>query len=208
MADYGYTKDFLTENGKPWFPVMGEIHYSRYPRQLWKDSLYKMKAGGVNVISAYTIWIHHEEIEGEYNFAGNCDLAHFARCIDECGLKMILRVGPWCHGEVRNGGFPDWLLKKDFECRTNQTAYLDYVRRWYTVLYKQVAPFLCTPANPEGAIIGLQIENEYGHCGGMNGDEGEEHMKILAQMAKEIGFNVPLFTATAGAGLLPAGWCP
>lgn len=208
MADYGYTKDFLTENGKPWFPVMGEIHYSRYPRQLWKDSLYKMKAGGVNVISAYTIWIHHEEIEGEYNFAGNCDLAHFARCIDECGLKMILRVGPWCHGEVRNGGFPDWLLKKDFECRTNQTAYLDYVRRWYTVLYKQVAPFLCTPANPEGAIIGLQIENEYGHCGGMNGDEGEEHMKILAQMAKEIGFNVPLFTATGWGGAVTGGLVP
>ena len=65
----------------------------------------------------YLVNDYQEEIEGEYNFAGNCDLAHFARCIDECGLKMILRVGPWCHGEVRNGGFPDWLLKKDFECR-------------------------------------------------------------------------------------------
>ena len=208
MAEYGYTKDYLTKNGKPWFPIMGEIHYSRYPRQLWKDSLYKMKAGGVDVVSAYTIWIHHEEIEGEYNFSSNCDLAYFVKCVKDCGLKMILRVGPWCHGEVRNGGFPDWLLQKGFECRSNQSEYLDQVRKWYMVLYKQVAPFLCTPNNANGTIIGLQIENEYGHCGGLNGEEGEKHIKTLCQMATEIGFNLPLFTATGWGGAVTGGLIP
>ncbi len=27
-------------------------------------------------------------------------------------MPFFLRIGPWAHGEVRNGGFPDWLLQK------------------------------------------------------------------------------------------------
>lgn len=42
---YGYNSRYLTKDGKPWFPVMGEIHYSRYQDSLWEESLRKMKAG-------------------------------------------------------------------------------------------------------------------------------------------------------------------
>lgn len=28
-------------------------------------------------------------------------------------MKVWLRIGPWAHGECRNGGFPDWLVKKE-----------------------------------------------------------------------------------------------
>ena len=68
---FSFTKDYITKDGKPWFPVMGEIHYSRYPKQYWKESLLKMKAGGVTVISTYALWIHHEEIENQWDFEGN-----------------------------------------------------------------------------------------------------------------------------------------
>ena len=27
---YGFTNKYLTKDEKPWFPVMGEIHFSRY----------------------------------------------------------------------------------------------------------------------------------------------------------------------------------
>lgn len=63
MNEYGYNKKYLTKNGAPWFPVMGEFHYSRYPMQYWKESLYKMKVGGVEIVSAYVFWLHHEEIQ-------------------------------------------------------------------------------------------------------------------------------------------------
>ena len=44
---YGFTKKYLTKDEKPWFPVMGEIHFSRYRADLWEESLSKMKAGGL-----------------------------------------------------------------------------------------------------------------------------------------------------------------
>ena len=42
---------YLTLNGKPIIPVMGEVHYSRIPKEQWEDVLLKMKAGGVNIIA-------------------------------------------------------------------------------------------------------------------------------------------------------------
>ena len=38
--EYGYTKDYLTKDGEPWFPVMGEFHFSRYPEKYWKLANY------------------------------------------------------------------------------------------------------------------------------------------------------------------------
>lgn len=46
---YGFTNKYLTKDEKPWFPVMGEIHFSRYRADLWEESLRKMKAGGLAI---------------------------------------------------------------------------------------------------------------------------------------------------------------
>ena len=206
MADtYGFTKDYLTKNNQPWFPVMGEFHYSRYPDAYWKESVYKMKAGGVDIISTYVFWNHHEEIEGEYNFSGQRNLRKFTETVKECGMKMFLRIGPWAHGEVRNGGFPDWLLKKDFEPRTNQEAYFDEVRKFYTEIAHQVKGLLHKDGGP---IIGIQIENEYGHCGGLKGEEGDCHMKRLTEIAKQVGLITPFYTATGWGGASTGGLLP
>ncbi len=205
MTEFNYNSEFLTKDNKPWFPVMGEIHYSRYPKKYWKESLYKMKAGGVDVVSAYTIWIHHEEIEGNYDFTENKDLRTFVLTCKDCGLYMMLRIGPWSHGEVRNGGFPDWLLKKPFEPRTNAPDYFDAVKKFYSKIYEQVSGLMLKDGGP---IMGIQIENEYGHCGGLTGEAGERHMRILYEMAKEIGFEVPVYTATGWGGAVTGGLLP
>ena len=55
---YGFTNKYLTKDGKPWFPVMGEIHFSRYRADLWEESLRKMKAGGLSIASVYFLCIH------------------------------------------------------------------------------------------------------------------------------------------------------
>lgn len=208
MAEYSFTPEYLTKNGKPWFPIMGEMHYSRYPEKYWKESLCKMKAGGVELVSTYVIWIHHEEIEGSYDFSGDRDLRAYAAACRDCGVKLLLRIGPWCHGEVRNGGFPDWLLKKPFETRTNNEEYFAYVEKWYSKIYSMVSGFLSTSDKSDNTIIGVQIENEYGHCGGLNGEEGERHMRRLAEIAKKVGFQLPLYTATGWGGAVTGGLLP
>src|ERR1700722_17524341 len=94
----------LLLNGKPWTPVMGEFHFSRYPENEWREELLKMKAGGIDIVSTYVFWIHHEEIEGQFDWSERRDLRRFVQLCGEVGLRVIVRCGPWCHGEVRNGG--------------------------------------------------------------------------------------------------------
>lgn len=202
---YTYDNKSLLKNSKRFFPIMGEIHYSRYPQKFWKEELLKMKAGGVDIVSAYTIWIHHEEIENEWDFSDSRDLRKFVQLIQECDLKMCLRIGPWVHAEVRNGGFPDWLLKKCPNARTNDENYFSEVEKFYKKIYEQVQGLFLKDGGP---IIAVQIENEFGHCGGLFGKEGETHMKRLEKMAKEIGFDVPLYTATGWGGAVTAGMLP
>lgn len=209
---YAYDRVSLVRDGKRWFPIMGEIHYSRVPRAFWEDELCKMKAGGVDVVSAYTIWIHHEEVEGVYDWSGDRDLRSFVASAKKCGLKVLLRIGPWCHGEVRNGGFPDWLLGKPFEPRTNDEGYFSVVGKWYSEVFRQVEGFVCSgldDGSGDEPIIGVQIENEYGHCGGLYEREGgEEHMRRLRDLAEKCGFVVPIYTATGWGGAWTGGMVP
>lgn len=104
---YGITDRYLTKDGKPWLPSSGELHYSRLPRPLWEAELDKMKEAGMDIVSTYIFWIHHEEIEGEFHWEGNLNLGEFIDLCHERGLEVALRIGPWSHGECRNGGFPD-----------------------------------------------------------------------------------------------------
>lgn len=212
--EFGYNNQYLLKDGAPWFPVMGEMHYSRYRESLWENSLRKIKAGGLDIVSSYVIWIHHEEEEGIFRFDGCRNLREFLMLCKKVGLLVFLRLGPFVHGEVRNGGLPDWLVEKGKEgmiLRSNDNAYLEAVRRYWTQVFEQVRGFLHEEGGP---IIGVQIENEYGHVGGLRGEAGEAHMRTLTSMAKEIGFRVPFYTATGWGGacigdLLPVmgGYC-
>ena len=202
---YTYNKEYLLKDNKPWFPVMGEFHYSRYRDDLWEESLRKMKAGGVTVVATYIFWIHHEEEEGIYDFTGCRNVGKFLSLCKKLDLPVFLRIGPWCHGEVRNGGFPDWLLKKQIPLRCDDPAYLALTRRYWEALYQQVKGQMYEDGGP---VIGIQIENEYGHVGGQTGVTGEQHMRTLLKMAKEIGFRVPLYTATGWGGAVTGGMLP
>lgn len=199
-TEYSYNQRCLLRDGKPWFPVMGEMHYSRYREDLWEESLRKLKAGGVTIVSTYLIWIHHEEEEGVFDFSGCRNLRKFLEACKKTGLKAFLRLGPWVHGEVRNGGFPDWLMalgEKGVALRSNDETYLFYVRRFWEQLYAQAEGLLDGEGGP---VIGVQIENEYGHVGGYQGEKGESHMRRLTALSKELGFQVPLYTATGWGG--------
>ncbi len=184
----------LLLDGRPWLPVMGEFHFSRYPEKYLREELLKMKAGGVDVVSTYVFWIHHEEIEGRFDWSGQRDLRHFVQLCHESGLSVYLRIGPWDHGEARNGGFPDWLLAKKIPLRRNDPEYLKYVSRFYNQIGAQINGQLWQQGGP---IVGVQIENEYGLTGP---GAGAEHLATLKRMAIDAGIDPPLFSVTGWPG--------
>lgn len=195
---------YFVKNGEPWYPVMGEFHFSRYPQKYWEESLLKMKAGGVQIVATYVFWIHHEEIRGKYDWSGQRNLAKFIKLCHKCGLYVLLRIGPWAHGECRNGGFPDWLMaRNDFKLRSNNAKYFEFVKKFYKNIFKQVKGELFRDGGP---IIGVQLENEFGHVGGLRGEHGKNHISTLKKIAQNVGFDVPFYTTTGwGGGIVVDG---
>ncbi len=151
---------YISINDKPVIPITAEFHYSRYPNQYWDESIKKMKAGGITVIPTYVFWNLHEEEEGKFNWTGDRDLRKFIELCKKNNMHAIVRIGPFAHGEIRNGGLPDWLLGRPLNIRMNDQLYLSYVQR----LYKQIAAQLKGLYYKDGGpVIGIQIENEYQH---------------------------------------------
>jgi hypothetical protein len=186
----GLNERYLTFDGRPWLPVMGEFHYTRVPRNEWEEEILKMKAAGVDIIATYVIWIHHEEIEGHFDWSDERDLRSFVQLCARHNMLVYPRIGPWAHGETRNGGFPDWLLKKSTKTRSNDPVFLSYVKTWYDQIGEQLKGLLWKDGGP---IIGIQLENEYSMRGP---DHGEAYILRLKEMAIAAGLDVPIYSVT------------
>ena len=180
----------LLLDATPWLPVMGEFHYSRYPEAEWREELLKMKAGGIDIAATYVFWIHHEEVEGGFDWSGRRDLRRFVELCGQAGLSVAVRCGPWCHGEVRNGGLPDWILQKGFKARSDDAAYLGHVRRLYGEIAGQLRGLLWKEGGP---VVAVQFENEY--------RGPAEHLLTLKRIGREAGLDVPLYTRTGWPNL-------
>ena len=176
----GLNAEYLTLDGKPLLPVMGEIHYSRVPAAEWETEILKMKSAGVQIIATYIIWIHHEEIEGQWDWSGQRDLRKFVQLCAKHGMYVVPRIGPWSHAEVRNGGFPDWLLTKTNQTRSNDPTYLHYVDLYYQQIAAQLKGLMWSEGGP---VIAIQLENEYRGSGPMR---GSAHILKLKQMARSV----------------------
>lgn len=206
----GFTNYYMKVNDKAFFGISGEFHFSRYDEKYWEEEIIKMKLGGINIIATYIFWNHHEEIEGTFDWEGNKKLRQFIELCGKHNMYVIIRIGPFSHGEVRNGGVPDWLFGRPFEIRSNDDRYLFYVDRLYKEIQKQVQGLLFIDGGP---IIGTQIENEYMHASApwemttgtsfewmAGGKQGNEHMMKLKNMAQEIGIKTPFYTCTGWGG--------
>lgn len=190
---------YLRQGGKPVLPVMGEIHYSRYPRAEWEQALLQMKAAGINVIAFYDFWIHHEQEEGRYRFDDNLDVRYFIQLCAKHGLKAVARIGPWAHGEARNGGIPDWFVKKKMKSGndrvTKNGSVEPEVADWYKVLAKQFDGLYYKNGGP---LIGIQLDNEMRSNG--PGSTGYEYLASLKKLAEGLGMDVPLYVVTGWPG--------
>lgn len=210
-----FTNYYLRWNGHPWLPIMGEFHYSRYPHDQWEDELRKMKACGINIIATYCFWIHHEEHEGVFDWSGDRDLRCFVELCAKHDLLCWPRLGPFCHGETRNGGIPDWLYGRPFPLRCNNEQYLTYVRRLYQQIARQLEGLYFKDGGP---VMAVQLENEFMQSGApwevtcqpntqwvTMGQGGNEHMLMLKQIAQDMGIDVPIYACTAWGSPVPEG---
>lgn len=175
-------------------PISGEIHFSRVPRERWRERVRQMRANGITLASAYVLWLHHSPQRGVANFDGGLDVAAF---IDECaaaGLEVVLRIGPWAHGEARNGGFPDWVQSADVVHRSDEPRYLELVAEWFG----QLAEHLDGRVRPGGPVVAIQLENEL--------YDRPQHLVTLKRLARDARMSAPVWTATAWGGAeLPPG---
>ncbi|MBO9619242.1 MAG: beta-galactosidase [Niabella sp.] len=174
-------------NGKPYIIRCGELHYTRIPREQWRQRLQMCRAMGLNTVCAYLFWNYTEKEQGKFDWSGQADAAAFCRLAQEEGLYVILRPGPYSCAEWEFGGFPWWLLKdKKMSVRTQYPGYLAASKKYLLEVGRHLAPLQITNG---GNILMVQVENEYGSFG-----SDKEYIGIIRDNLKEAGFNVPLFT--------------
>jgi beta-galactosidase GanA len=196
------TEDFLLD-GQPFQIISGEMHPARIPEEYWRHRIQMAKAMGCNTISVYVFWNYHETEEGVYDFtSGNHNLAEFFKTVQEEGMWLILRPGPYVCAEWDLGGIPSYLLKiPDIKLRSLDPRFIAAAERYMTKLAEVIKPFLITKGGP---ILMLQIENEYGSFG-----NDKNYMKKLKEIWTSLGINIPTCTADgATADDLMAGTLP
>lgn len=204
------TSYYLTVDGVPEYMVMGEFLFERIEPWQWRDELIKLRMGGVNVISTYVYWNFHQPEEGQWINRGRMDIRRFAGLCKELGLYLIVRIGPYVHSEIRNGGLPDWLYGKPYRSRESDRGFLKAVERYFQHLGEELQGMMYDQGGP---IIACQVDNEYGHSSSLwemtrdMGDEwvnmgsgGDQYLLNLRSIAEKAGFVVPFYTATAWGG--------
>lgn len=214
-----FTNYYMCKNEKPYFGVSGEFHFSRMQSHRWEDEIIKMKMCGINTIATYVFWIHHEEEEGVFDFSGRRNLREFVELCKKHALNVILRIGPFAHGECRNGGLPDWLYGKPFEVRHSNPGFMAYVKRLYERIGEETKGLYFKDGGP---IIAVQIDNEYMHSSApwehtngisnewvFGGNEGEDYMLKLQALSEECGIEPVFNTCTAwGGAITPENMMP
>ena len=190
VPEVKWDKYSLIIDGQRVMPVMGEIHYSRVPAEEWGCEVRKMKEGGVTMIATYVFWNHIEEQEGIFRWDGQRSLRAFLEVCRQEQMPVILRLGPFCHGEVRNGGIPDWMFAKGCRLREENATFLGYVETLYRQIFTQVQGLQWKDGGP---VIAAQFDNEYRGRG--------EYLMALKKIALQVGFDLPFYTRTGWPAL-------
>jgi beta-galactosidase len=190
-------------DGQPFQIISGEMHPARIPAEYWRHRIQMAKAMGCNTIAAYIFWNFHESEEGTYDFTtGNHNLKEFFKTVQDEGLFLIVRPGPYVCAEWEFGGIPPYLLRiPDIKIRCMDPHYISAAERYISKLAEEIKPFMITNGGP---ILMLQIENEYGSYG-----NDRNYLLRLREVWKKAGVDIPTFTGDGPTEfMLEAGSLP
>ncbi|XP_010316701.1 beta-galactosidase 6-like isoform X3 [Solanum lycopersicum] len=199
-----YDHKALVIDGKRRILQSGSIHYPRTTPEIWPEIIRKAKEGGLDVIESYVFWNYHEPVKGEYYFEGRFDLVRFVKTVQEAGLYVHLRIGPYACAEWNYGGFPMWLhFIPGIKFRTTNELFKNEMKLFLAKivdLMKDENLF----ATQGGPIILAQVvsfifvmmdvfvvENEYGNVEWAYGVSGELYVKWAAETAVNLNTTVP-----------------
>ncbi|WMV16098.1 hypothetical protein MTR67_009483 [Solanum verrucosum] len=188
-----YDHKALVIDGKRRILQSGSIHYPRTTPEIWPEIIRKAKEGGLDVIESYVFWNYHEPVKGEYYFEGRFDIVRFVKAVQEAGLYVHLRIGPYACAEWNYGGFPMWLhFIPGIQFRTTNELFKESNEMKLFLakivnLMKEENLF----ATQGGPIILAQVENEYGNVEWAYGVSGELYVKWAAETAVSLNTSVP-----------------
>ncbi|KAL8257156.1 hypothetical protein R6Q59_029197 [Mikania micrantha] len=184
-ANVSYDGRSLLIDGQRKILFSGSIHYPRSTPDMWPSLIAKAKEGGLDVIQTYVFWNLHEPQPGQYDFTGRKDIVSFIKQVQQQGLYVSLRIGPFIEAEWSYGGLPFWLHDvPEIVFRTNNEPFKFYMQNFTTKIVNMMKAENMF-ASQGGPIIISQIENEYQNIEGTFHEEGSQYVKWTAQMAMD-----------------------
>ncbi|KAL6224299.1 hypothetical protein ACLB2K_003154 [Fragaria x ananassa] len=125
----------ITIDGKPRILLSGSIHYPRSTPEMWPELIKKSKEGGLDAIETYVFWNAHEPVSHQYDFTGNLDLIKFIKTVQDAGLYVVLRIGPYVCAEWNYGGLPVWLHNlPGCQIRTANDVFMNEMKNFTTMI--------------------------------------------------------------------------
>ncbi|KAK9102398.1 hypothetical protein Sjap_019652 [Stephania japonica] len=189
--DVSYDGRAIKIDGQRRVLLSGSIHYPRSTPDMWPDLIQKSKEGGLDTIETYVFWNAHEPRRREYDFLRNLDLVRFIKTIQDAGLYVVLRIGPYVCAEWNYGGYPVWLHNlPGIEIRTDNEVYKNEMQIFTTFIVDMMKKEKLF-ASQGGPIIIAQIENEFGNVMTPYGDAGKVYINWCATMAESLNIGVP-----------------
>ena len=147
------------------------------------------KGMGLNTIATYIFWNFHEKEGKTLDFTSpDRNLRNYIKIIQEEGMYLLIRPGPYVCGEWDLGGLPSRLLSIDnIRLRCSDPRYLREVEDYVAQVADILREFQVTNGGP---ILMLQIENEYGSY-----SNDRDYLDFLQKLWRKHGITVPFYTA-------------
>ncbi len=168
-----------------------EIQYFRTDPKYWPVLIQRLKDTGLGCVTTYVQWGTHlvgapdkKHPAGLLDFEGKThprlNLMKFLDLVQESGLNLNFRCGPFCCNEATHGGYPPWLVLGDpslmvwdYQNRTTQgywigkkegsqpsylhPEYLAWCRKWFAEIDPIIRPRLKSNG---GCITMINLDNE------------------------------------------------
>jgi len=189
------SKSFLLQSGRgvaSRFAVVGAaFDAALLDPESWQGTLAGLRSAGFNTVVIRAPWLLHEPTRGRFVFTGGCDLRRAIELAGQAGLKVMLRIGPCVGGGFIRGGLPGWIGGR---AREANPEFLAAVTAFWRALAPQFVDLQATRngSSAQRPVIAVGLEDDW-RC--LDGDVGGAYFSALVRFAREVGIEVPLFTA-------------